>query len=73
MVRSDLHDPALCEELKSTLARLQASRVAAPAATEPGDANTLAPDPPRISSEADTEAEIARIQAALREHGCEDD
>ena len=76
MVRPDLHDPALCEELRKALAELHAAKVASPAATEPMDANTLAPDPPRVTDPAGVspiEAEIARIEAALREHGCSDD
>ena len=72
MVRPQTQDPALCEELKKTLAALHASRVESPAATEPADANTLAPDPTRVSQESDIEAEIARIEAALRENGCEE-
>jgi hypothetical protein len=41
-----------------------------PAATEPEDANTLAPDPNVISEKADVGVEIARFEAALRENGC---
>ena len=71
MVRSQTQDPALCEELKKALAELHASRVERPAAVEPADANTLAPDPTTVSEKnADVEAEIARIEAALRENGC---
>ena len=70
MVRPQTQDPALCEQLKKSLAELHASKVAQPAATEPADANTLAPNPPNISDKADVEAEIARVEAALRENGC---
>ena len=70
MVRPQTQDPALCEELKKSLAELHASRVERPAAVEPADANTLAPDPTTISENADLEAEIARVEAALRENGC---
>ena len=70
MVRPQMHDPALCEELKKSLAELHASKREQPAATEPADANTLAPDPTTVSEKADIDAEIARIEAALRENGC---
>ncbi len=72
MVRPNMYDPALCEELKKALTELQASRVHPPAAAQPWEVNSLVPDPTAVSEPADVVAEIERIEAALRENGCVD-